>query len=96
MSTYVVLGKLTQKGIQDAKEIPKRRDARMQGAEALGIKIRENFLTMGSYDVVMVLDAPNSEALATFVLQIGMRGHVTTETLRAFNDDEVERVVGSL
>ena len=96
MSTYIVLGKLTQQGLQDVKETPKRRDARMQGAEALGITIRENFLTMGSYDVVMVVDAPNSEALATFVLQAGMRGHLTTETLRAFNDDEVERVVGAL
>ena len=96
MSTYVVLGKLTHQGIQDVKDMPKRREARMQGAEALGIKIRESFLTMGSYDVVMVLDAPSSEALATFVLQIGMRGHVTTETLRAFDDQEVERLVGAL
>ncbi len=96
MSTYVVLGKLTQQGLQDVKGMLKREEARVRGAEALGITIRESFLTMGSYDVVMVVDAPSSEALATFVLQAGMRGHVTTETLRAFNDDEVERVIAGL
>jgi hypothetical protein len=42
------------------------------------------------------LDAPNDEAVAKFVLSIGMRGNLATETLRAFNDDEVDALLGAL
>ena len=44
MSTYVVLGKLTKEGLQDVKGMLKREEARVRGAEALGITIRESFL----------------------------------------------------
>ena len=51
---------------------------------------------MGKYDVVLVLDAPNGEAMAKFVLKIGALGNLTTQTLRAFSDSEADAIVSDL
>jgi len=96
MATYIVLARMTQQGVQNAKEIPKRRAAAKAAAEALGLNLREAYLTMGKYDVVLVLDAPNGEAMAKFVLKIGALGNLTTQTLRAFSDSEADAIVSDL
>jgi uncharacterized protein with GYD domain len=96
MATYIVLARMTQQGVQTAKEIPKRRAAAKEAAEALGLNLREAYLTMGKYDVVLILDAPNGEAMAKFVLKIGTWGNLTTQTLRAFSDSEADAIVSDL
>jgi uncharacterized protein with GYD domain len=96
MPTYIVLASMTQQGVQSAKEIPQRRAAAKDAAEALGITWREVYLTMGAHDVVFILDAPNGETVAKFVLQIGMRGNLSTQTLRAFNEAETDALLGDL
>jgi len=96
MPTYIVLAHMTQQGVQNAKEIPQRRAAAKETAEALGMTLRESYLTMGAYDVVLVLDAPNGETMAKFALQIGMRGNLTTQTLRGFNETETDAILSDL
>jgi uncharacterized protein with GYD domain len=96
MPTYIVLANMTQQGVQSAKEIPQRRAAAKDAAQALGITWREVYLTMGAHDVVFVLDAPNGETVAKFVLQIGMRGNLSTQTLRAFTEAETDALLGDL
>ncbi len=96
MPTYIVLAHMTQQGVQNAKEIPQRRAAAQETAEALGMTLRESYLTMGAYDVVLVLDAPNGETMAKFALQIGMRGNLTTQTLRGFNETETDAILSDL
>jgi uncharacterized protein with GYD domain len=96
MARYIVLAKMTAQGIQGAKEIPQRRAAGREAAQALGITWVDSYLTMGSYDVVIVLESSNSEAVAKFVLQTGMRGNLSTETLRAWSDAEVDAILADL
>lgn len=96
MPTYIVLARMTQQGVQTAKEIPRRRAAAAKTAEELGMTLRDAFLCMGKYDVVLILDAPNGEAMAKFALRIGARGNLTTQTLRAFDDDEVDSILSDL
>ena len=96
MPTYIVLANMTQQGVQSAKDIPQRRAAAKDAAQALGITWRESYLTMGAHDVVLVLDAPNGETVAKFVLQIGMRGNLSTQTLRAFTDAETDALLSDL
>jgi uncharacterized protein with GYD domain len=93
MPTYIVLANMTQQGIQSIKESPQRRSAREEAAKQLGITLVGTYLTMGAYDVVMVVDAPDGEAIAKFVLQIGMRGNLSTQTLRAFTEEEAEALL---
>src|SRR5436309_913606 len=61
MATYIVLGKLTDQGIKNVKDMPNRRAARQKSAESFGITLKDGHLTMGQYDVVFTLDAPNDE-----------------------------------
>ena len=96
MARYIVLAKLTQQGVQKAKEIPQRRAAARETAQSMGITFREGLLTMGAYDVVLVLDAPDDQTIAKFVLRIGMLGNLSTETLRAFSDDEADSISADL
>ena len=96
MPTYVVLANMTQQGIQAAKEIPKRREAARKAAADLGMTLREGLLTMGKYDVVLILDAPDDATMAKFAIRIGMQGNLSTQTLRAFSEAEVDQILGSI
>lgn len=95
MPTYIGLIKFTDQGIKSVKETVHRREAIRKAAGAMGVKFTA-YLTLGRYDYVAVIDAPNDEAAAQFALATGMQGNLSTETLRAFTEDEVEKLVGSL
>jgi len=96
MSSYIVLGKFTQQGIQTIKDAPKRRAMASELAKALGGKIQHVYMTMGQYDLVIVIEAPNDEAVAQLALQVGMLGNLSTQTLRAFDEAETDKLVASL
>ncbi|HXW80884.1 MAG TPA: GYD domain-containing protein [Acidimicrobiales bacterium] len=96
MAKYIILGKFTQQGIQTIKDAPKRRAKAIELASALGGEIKDVYVTMGQYDLVVVLDAPNDEAVAKLILQVGMQGNLSTQTLRAFDEAETDRLVASL
>ncbi|HMK63231.1 MAG TPA: GYD domain-containing protein [Acidimicrobiales bacterium] len=96
MATYVVLGKFTQQGIQTIKDAPQRRAKAQELARALGGEVKHVYMTMGQYDLVIVAEAPNDEAVATLALRVGMQGNLSTQTLRAFDEEATDRLVGSL
>lgn len=96
MATYVVLSKYTQQGIGKIKESPARIDAVRQTARAMGAELKAWYLVMGRYDVVTIWEAPSDETVAKLLLAIGSLGNVTTETLRAFTEDEFRKIVAAL
>jgi len=96
MPTYITLLKYTQQGIARVKDSPARLDAGRKAAEKLGGKIRDWHLTMGHYDAVFTSDFPDDETCARFALSLASLGNVTTETLRAFNEAEYRKIIGSL
>ncbi len=96
MGHYVSLLRYTQQGASKVKESPARLDAARKAAEAAGGKIQSWYLTMGKYDAVIVTEFPNDEAAAKFMLKTGSLGNVTTQTMKAFNEEEFRKIVGSL
>ena len=96
MPTYLVLAKMTQQGAQSVKEIPQRRQRARDAAKELGITYREGWMTMGRYDVVLVLDAPDGNTMAKFVMRIGMAGNLSTQTLRAFSESEADDIISGV
>jgi uncharacterized protein with GYD domain len=96
MATYIVLSKYTQQGIGKIKEGPARIDAARQIARSMGAELKAWYLVMGRYDIVTIWEAPNDEAIAKVMLAIGSLGNVTTETLRAFTEDEFRQIVATL
>jgi len=96
MARYVSLIQFTDQGIRNVKDTIKRGEAAMAEAEKMGMKIIEEFWTMGAYDVVVMFDAPNDETMSAFLLKIGSMGNVKSQTLRAFRKQEMEGVLAKL
>ena len=96
MPHYVGLLRYTSQGIAKIKESPARLDAARKAAETMGGKIHGWYLTMGHHDAVLIAEFPSDEACAKFMLAVGALGNVTTQTLRAFNEDEYRKIVASL
>lgn len=96
MATYVLLVDFTDEGIRTVKKSPDRVKALDAEAEKLGMKIKESYWTVGAHDLVLIVEAPNDEAIATLALSVGSRGQVRTHTLRAFSASEFARIVANL
>jgi uncharacterized protein with GYD domain len=96
METYVILGKYTEKGAANIKDGPARIQAARKAVESAGGKWLAWYLTMGQYDFVAIVQAPNGQAAAGVLLGIGSLGFVSTQTLRAFTEDEFKGLVASL
>ena len=96
MATYVSLLNYTQKGAESIKQVPARIEAARQAAKAVGADIKQIYLVMGRYDVVVISEAPDDETAAKLALATGMQGNVQSETLRAFSEPEFKRIVAAL
>lgn len=96
MPTYIALLKWTEKGISAIKGSPARLDAGRQAFKNAGMEIKETYVTMGRYDLVCMIDAPDDETYAKGMLGLGSQGNVSTETLKAFTEDQFRKIVDSL
>jgi uncharacterized protein with GYD domain len=96
MAKYITLVKYKTKGIENIKESPNRLDAVKQLCESMGAKVEGFYLTMGRYDIIMIMDAPDLETAAKLILTTTSKGAVSTETLPAFPEDEYRKIISEL
>lgn len=96
MSKYIILTSWTDQGIKNVKASPKRLDAAKALAKKLQCKIDQFYLTIGTHDMVVVMDAPDDDAAAKFVLTLGSAGNVRTTTLKAFSEASYRQIIGGL
>jgi uncharacterized protein with GYD domain len=96
MPSYITLLKWTQQGIGNVKDSPSRLDAGRKLFKKSGVKIKDTYLTMGRYDLVCIIEAPDDETFAAAMLSLGSQGNVQTETLKAFSEADYRKIIGSL
>lgn len=96
MATYITLMSWTQQGITDVKHSPERLAAAREGFKALGVELKQFFMTMGRYDLVVVAEGPDDATVAKALLMVASGGGVRSETMRAFTEDEYRNILGSL
>lgn len=96
MENYVILGKLTPQGHRSAPASAAQLESVQQHARAVGAKIESFHLTLGEYDVVAVIRAPDEKTMAKLSMAIGAAGNLRTLTLRAFPETEIRRLMGAL
>ena len=96
MKTYVALVNWTQKGIQEFKDSPARIERAKAAVAAVGGEMKSVYLTLGRYDLVAVIEAPDDAAYAKVMLVLGSKGGIRTETLSAFTDDEFRDIVAEV
>ncbi len=96
MQKYVTLVSFTEEGLKNLKDTGRRAKAFADKAKKKGVRIEQTYWTFGRYDIVHVFEAPNDEAAAAVCFALGTMGTVRTETLRAFNIDEMTDIVGEV
>ncbi|WBY02561.1 GYD domain-containing protein [Ramlibacter tataouinensis] len=96
MASYIALAKFTDQGIRSIKDTVKRADAAKELAKRYGVTMTQIWWTLGKYDIVVVLDAPDDASATAFNLALCSAGNVRTQTLKAFNRDETAAILGKL
>jgi uncharacterized protein with GYD domain len=96
MATYIVLVNYTDQGLRNVKETTKRVDAYQARAQKAGVTTKEIYWTLGQYDMVSIVEAPNEEAVTSVLLSAGSLGNVRTQTLRAFSAEEMGRIISKM
>src|SRR5688572_3723222 len=96
MAKYIALINWTDQGIKNVKDSPKRLDAGRELAKKLGCELSDFYMTIGSYDMVAMMEAPDDETMARFALSLASAGNVRTTTLKALPEDAYRKVIGSL
>ena len=88
MPTYIMLTKLTPEGIQTIKNNPARiREVNTEVAQ-LGAEVKAQWATLGEYDFVNVIEAPDEKTIARVSLELGSRGTSRYETRTAIPIDD--------
>ena len=93
MSTYVVLIDWTQQGVENFKDTVNRYEAARSQFETMGVRFKDTYWTLGSHDVVSIVESPDSESLAAALLKLGSQGNLRTTTLRALSAEEMRGVI---
>jgi uncharacterized protein with GYD domain len=96
MATYIVLGNYTDQGIRNIKDSPKRREAVEAMAKKCGVTMKETYWCLGAHDLVAIFEAPDDAAMTALGLSIGKLGNVRTQTMRAFNAEEMKGILGKV
>jgi uncharacterized protein with GYD domain len=96
MSKYIVLMNWTDQGIRTVKESVQRRDRADAQAERHGARIEQVYWTVGPYDLVVILEAPDDESATAMLLELSSAGNLRTTTLRAYDHDQMQGILQRL
>lgn len=84
MATFVRLVNMTGDGIRRIQDFPKLLAEAKGIMEKEGVRIIHGYATLGRYDFVVVLEAPDEKAMAKASALIGSKGNFSAETMAAF------------
>jgi uncharacterized protein with GYD domain len=96
MPAYVSLFNFTEQGIKTVKETAKRAEAVRKNAEAAGGRVIGIWWLMGQYDGILIFESPDEDTAMRQLIANGMLGNIRTNTLRAYSEEEMARVIGGL
>ena len=88
MPTYIMLTRLTSDGVKTIKDNPGRVQEVTREVEQLGVKVLDQWATLGEYDFISVVEAPDEKTMAKLSVEMGSRGTVMNETLTAIDVEE--------
>ncbi|UCE32032.1 MAG: GYD domain-containing protein [Burkholderiales bacterium] len=93
MPRYVVLVNYTHEGITNVKGALDRLEANRKAFEDMGVRIVDFYWTMGQYDMVAVMEAPDDETAEAAAMAYGTRGTGRSLTMRAFSPQEMSAIL---
>ncbi len=81
MAVYILLSKLTAEGRKTVRENPGRIQEVNKEIEAFGVKVLSQYATLGAYDFVNIVEAPDNKTIVKVSVELGSRGTVEITTL---------------
>ncbi|HEY7891984.1 MAG TPA: GYD domain-containing protein [Solirubrobacteraceae bacterium] len=88
MPTYIMLANLTPEGVQTIKNNPQRIHEVNNEVQQLGATVKAQWVTLGRFDFVNIVEAPDESTMARVSLELSSRGTVSYETLAAIPVDD--------
>ncbi|HEX9966901.1 MAG TPA: GYD domain-containing protein [Solirubrobacterales bacterium] len=89
MPTYVMLTNLTSEGVKTLKNNPGRVAEVNKEVEQIGARVISQYATLGQYDFVTVVEAPDEKTMAKVSVELGSRGTMTSQTLAALPAEDL-------
>ncbi len=83
----------TDQGVRADRETVRRREQSDALAEKHGARIEQVYWTMGHYDIVATIEAPDDESITAMMLELTSAGNLRTSTLRAFDHDQMQAII---
>jgi uncharacterized protein with GYD domain len=96
MVRYIALLNWTEQGAAKVSETVDRAERFAKAAEKAGVHIVNAYWTVGEYDGVLIIEAPDETAAVAAMARLAKTGNVRTRTLRAFDAQEMRQIVGRL
>ena len=93
MPAYVTLINWTDQGVKTAKDTVDRFEAARDQMQELGVTFTNIWWTVGLYDIVAVLEAPDEETATAGLLAVAAGGNIRTTTMHAFTPDEMRSII---
>jgi len=94
MPTYILLSTLTAQGVQTLRANPDRLREVNRDVEELGAKVLHQWATLGPFDFVNVVEAPDDATIARVSVSLGARGSAKLQTMAALEIDEFLNALG--
>jgi uncharacterized protein with GYD domain len=85
---FILLSTLSQQGVQTLKSNPERLRQVNQDVEELGARVLHQWATLGEFDFVNVVEAPDVETIARVSVALGARGSTRIQTLPALEIED--------
>jgi len=96
MATYVLLTNFTDQGIRGVKDTTRRAEAFQATAKKLGANVKDILWTLGQYDIVSIVEAPDEATITALALQVAALGNVRTQTLPAFSAGQMGAILSKI
>ena len=93
MPTFVMLTNLTADGVRTLKSNPNRVQEVNKEVEQLGVTVKEQWATLGQYDFITIVEAPDEKTMAKVSVELGSRGTMSSQTLAAIQIEELASVL---
>jgi uncharacterized protein with GYD domain len=93
MAVFIMLTKLTPNGVRTLKDNPGRVHEVNKEVEQLGVKVLDQWATLGEYDFVSVLEADDERAMAKVSVELGSRGTTSNETMAAIPAEDFTKAL---
>ena len=83
MPHFILMTNLTPEGVRTIKNHPARISEVNSEMEQIGLKVLHQWATLGAYDFISVVEAPDAETMARASVELGSRGTTSNQTLVA-------------